>query len=163
MKIAANGIRGRPAGLAGLVLVAPSPPGPTVLPNEQRKALVHAYDSRQSIAHVRDHVLTALPLTEAQQERVVDDSLRGAIAARRAWPNQAMLEDIRAEARRINVPTLVLSGDKDQVDPTSRLREEVLPFIAGAQLQLLPRTGHLSMLEAPETVAHAIRHFVSAL
>ena len=26
----------RPAGLAGLVLVAPSPPGPTVLPNDQR-------------------------------------------------------------------------------------------------------------------------------
>jgi pimeloyl-ACP methyl ester carboxylesterase len=153
----------RPAGLAGLVLLAPSPPSPTVLPNEQREALLHAYDSRESIAYVRDHILTALPLTDAQKQRVIEDSLRGAPAAKQAWPNQAMLEDIRSDARLINVPTLVLSGERDQVDPTSRLREEVLPCISGAQLQVLPEAGHLAMLEAPEVVARAIRQFVAKL
>jgi 3-oxoadipate enol-lactonase len=153
----------RPAGLAGLVLVAPSPPGPTVLPNEQREALLHSYDSRESIAYVRDNILTALPLTEAQKERVIEDSLRGAAAAKHAWPTQAMLEDIRTETHRINVPTLVLSGERDQVDPTARVREEVLPCISGAQLQVLPQIGHLPMLEAPEAVAQAIRQFVSKL
>ncbi len=153
----------RPAGLAGLVLVAPSPPSPTVLPGDQRDALLHAYDSRESVAYVRDHILTALPLTDVQKERVIEDSLRGAAAARQAWPTQAMFEDIRSEARLINVPTLVLSGGRDQVDPTSRLREEVLPCISGSQLQVLPQSGHLSMLEAPEAVAHAIRQFVANL
>jgi len=153
----------RPAGLAGLVLVAPSPPSPTVLPNEQREALLHAYDSRESIAYVRDHILTALPLTDAQKERVIEDSLRGAAAAKLAWPTQAMLEDIRTEAGRINVPTLVISGERDQVDPTPRLREEVLPCIAGSQLQVLPQTGHLPMLEASEALAQAIRQFVCKL
>jgi pimeloyl-ACP methyl ester carboxylesterase len=149
----------RPTGLAGLVLVAPSPPGPTVLSDEQREALLHAYDSRESVAYVRDSILTALPLTDVQKQRVMEDSLRGAPAAKRAWPTQAMLEDIRSDARLINVPTLVLSGEHDQVDPTSRLRDEVLPCIAGSQLQVLPGTGHLPMLEAPDVISGAIRGF----
>ena len=153
----------RPVGLAGLVLVAPAPPGPTVLPNERREALLHIYDSRESIAYVRDNVLTALPLSESQKERVIEDSLRGAAAAKLAWPTLAMLEDIRADVRRINVPTLVLSGEKDPVDPPAKLRDEVLPRIPGAQLQVLPRAGHLPMLEVPEAVAGAIRQFSGAV
>jgi pimeloyl-ACP methyl ester carboxylesterase len=134
-----------------------------LLPDAQREALLHAYDSRESIAYVRDHILTALPLTDAQKERVIEDSLRGAPAAKQAWPTQAMLEDIRSDARLINVPTLVLCGERDQVDPTSRLREEILPCISGSQLQVLPHTGHLCMLEAPAAVAQAIRQFVANL
>ena len=71
-----------------------------------------------------------------------------------------MLEDIRSDARRINVPTLVLSGERDQVDPTGRLREELLPCIPDSQLQILSQVGHLPMLEAPDVVARAIRAFV---
>jgi pimeloyl-ACP methyl ester carboxylesterase len=74
-----------------------------------------------------------------------------------------MLEDIRSDVRLINVPTLVLSGARDQVDTTSRLREEVLPCITGSQLRVLPQTGHLPMLEAPDAVARAIREFVLQL
>jgi len=125
--------------------------------NEQLQILLHAYDSRESIAYTRDHILTTLPLTNAQKERVVEDSLRGARAARRAWPTQAMLEDIRSDARRINIPTLVLSGERDQVDPTARLREELLPCIPDSQLQILSQVGHLPMLEAPDVVARAAR------
>jgi pimeloyl-ACP methyl ester carboxylesterase len=152
----------RPAGLAGLVLVAPSPPSPTLPPNEQREALLHAYDTRESVAYVRDNILTARPLTEAQKARVIEDSLIGGPAAKLGWVTQAMPEDIRAEVARINVPTLVLSGDKDQVDPTARLREEVLPGISGSRLHVLAGVGHLAMLEAPDEVARAIEDFVGS-
>ena len=100
---------------------------------------------------------------DAQKQRVIEDSLRGVPAARQAWPGQAMLEDIRSEVRQINVPTLVLAGERDQVDPTPRLRKEVLPQIPGSQLQVLPLSGHLPMLEAPEAVAVAIRQFIATL
>lgn len=153
----------RPTGLVGLVLVAPSPPSPTVLSNDQREQILHVYDSRESVAYARDHVLTALPLTEAQKARVIEDSLRGSPGAMQAWPTRAMPEDIRPAARLINVPTLVLSGEHDQLDPTSRLREELLPCIADARLQVLPRAGHLPMLETPDAVAQAIAEFVSHL
>lgn len=134
-----------------------------MLPDEERERLLHAYDSAESVAYVRDHILTALPLTDEQKARVIEDSLRGAAAAKRAWPHRAMTEDIRPDARLIDVPTLVLSGERDQVDPTARLREEVLPCIRSSRLQVLPDAGHLPMLEAPGAVARAIREFVAKL
>ncbi len=118
--------------------------------------MLHAYDSPESIAHVRDHILTALPLTEALQEQVLADSLRGAPQAKQAWPTAMMLEDVRSDAARINVPVLVLSGERDLIDGAERLRQELLPHIAGARLQILPDAGHLSMLETPKAVAQAI-------
>jgi len=152
----------RPSGLVGLVLVAPSPPSPTILPEEQRDAQLHAYDTPESVAFVRDHILTARTLSDAQKERVVEDSLRGARAAKLAWPTQAIQEDIRSEVARIKVPTLVIAGESDQVDPISRLREELLPRISGSRLQSLPGVGHLAMLEAPDSVARAIQEFVES-
>jgi pimeloyl-ACP methyl ester carboxylesterase len=41
-----------------------------------------------------------------------------------------MLEDIRAEARRINVPTLVLSGDKDQVEAPEAVAQAIRHFVS---------------------------------
>lgn len=152
----------RPAGLQGLVLVAPSPPSPMALPEEQRAAMAAAYDSRESIEWVLDNVLTANPLTPACREQVIADSLRGAPQAKAAWPRTAMLEDITDDVRSINVPVLVIAGELDKVDRVETLQKELLPRIAGARLQVLPGIGHLSPLEAPEAVAAAIEKFVAA-
>jgi 3-oxoadipate enol-lactonase len=153
----------RPAGLKGLILVAPSPPSPTILSDEQREQMLHVFDSPESIAYARDHILSAMPLTNAQKERVIEDSLRGGAVAKDAWPNKIILEDIRAEVRHINVPTLVLSGEHDQVHPVGGVREEVLSFIPGAKLQIVPGAGHAPMLEAPEFLAQSIRRFAAEL
>lgn len=110
-----------------------------------------------------DHVLTALPLTDAQRKQVIADSLRGAPQARRAWPAGMMLEDIRSEVARINVPILVLCGERDQVDSPAMLQQELLPYIPEARVQILPAAGHLSMLEAPHALAQAIRQWVAQL
>jgi pimeloyl-ACP methyl ester carboxylesterase len=153
----------QPTGLKGLVLVAPSPPTPTIPGDEQREAMLHAYDSRESVVFTRDNILTALPLSEEQKERVIEDSLRGEAVAKRAWPTQIMPEDISAQARLIKVPTLVIAGEKDKVDPVLRLQAEVIPLIQGSRLKVVPGAGHLSMLEAPGPVADLIRQFVSKL
>lgn len=153
----------QPAGLAGVVLVAPSPPSPMALPAGQREAMAAAYATRASVEAVLDHVLTARPLTPAQREQVIADSLRGAPPAKAAWPMAAMLEDITREVASIRVPALVVAGEADQVDRLETLRRELLPRIAGARLQVLPGTGHLSPLEAPAEVAAAVRAFVARL
>jgi len=153
----------RPAGLRGLALVAPSPPSPTALAQDQREALLHSYDSPESIAYVIDNVLTARPLPQAQREQVIADSLRGAPQAKHAWPTAMMLEDIRPEVARIDVPTLVLAGEHDQVDTMMVLREQLLPHVTGARLQVLSGAGHLAMLETPRAVAQAIEHFIAKL
>ncbi len=73
------------------------------------------------------------------------------------------MEDIAALVGAINVPTLVISGELDQVDPPIKLRTELLTRIPHAVLQVLPGTGHLSMLESPEAVATSIAEFCDAL
>lgn len=152
-----------PRGLEGVVLVAPSPPSPTVLADEQRAAMTHAYDSRESIEWLLDHVLTAKPLRPDYREQVIADSLRGAPQARQAWPNAAMLEDITGNVAFIDVPVMVIAGELDQVDRVETLQTELLPRIAGARLQILAGTGHLSPLESPLEIATMIRRFVVEL
>jgi len=150
-------------GLEGLVLVAPSPPSPMALSDEQRAVLVSAYDSRESVGWVLDHVLTGSPLAAERREQVIEDSLRGAPQAKAAWPNVAMREDITADVAAIDVPVLVIAGERDQVDRLETLQAELLPRIPHAHLEVLPGIGHLSPLEAPSAVAAAIRRFVGEL
>ncbi|RDU96872.1 alpha/beta fold hydrolase [Trinickia dinghuensis] len=157
--IAARG----PQGLAGVVLVAPSPPEPMALTDEQRAQMAGAYDSRESIEFVIDHVLTAQPLPAEMREQVVADSLRGAPQAKAAWPNAAMREDISTVVKAIDVPVLVISGEHDRVDSPDTLRKALLPHIAQAHMEVLPGIGHLSPLEAPAALASLIEAFVEKI
>lgn len=153
----------RPVGLEGLVLVAPSPPSPMLLSDEQRATLSGAYQTRESIEFVIDNVLTAKPLNAACREQIIEDSLNAAPQAKAAWPDIAMREDITAAVSLINIPTLVISGERDQVDRVDTLQAEILPRIPHAAMHILPGIGHLSPLEAPEEVARIIGRFVAAL
>ena len=153
----------RPRGLEGLVLVAPSPPTAMLLSAAERATLRGAYQSRESVEFVIDHVLTARSLDAACREQVIEDSLKAAPQAKAAWPDVAMAEDICAAVESIDVPTLVISGERDQVDRVATLEAELLPRIPHAAMYILPDTGHLSPLEAPAEVAQTIASFVAAI
>jgi len=153
----------QPAGLAGLVLVAPSPPSPMVMPAQAREKMAGAYASREAVEAAIDNMLTAKPLRAEDREQVIEDSLRGAPQAKIAWPRATSLEDIAAQVGDINVPSLVIAGALDRVDPPIRLRAELLPRVPHAVMHVLPGTGHLSMLESPDEVAALIADFCGAL
>ncbi|MBP1207382.1 pimeloyl-ACP methyl ester carboxylesterase/ketosteroid isomerase-like protein [Duganella sp. 1411] len=153
----------RPAGLEGIVLIAPSPPSPMALSEEQRATLAGAYQSRQSVEFVIDNVLTAKPLDAASRAQVIEDSLKGAPQAKAAWPDVGMREDITKAVSSIDVPTIVISGEHDQVDRVTTLQAELLPRIPHAALHVLPGVGHLSPLEAPEAIAQKIAWFIEAI
>jgi pimeloyl-ACP methyl ester carboxylesterase len=153
----------QPAGLQGLVLVAPSPPSPLVMPAQARAMLAGAYASRETVEAAIDTVLTAKPLSAEDREQVIEDSLRGAPPAKVAWPRYTSLEDIAAQVGDIHVPTLVIAGALDRVDPPIRLQAELLPRIPQAAMRVLPDTGHLSMLESPDAVAGLIAEFCDTL
>ncbi len=152
----------KPRGLAGLVLVAPSPPTPLGLPPEVREGMESAYSSAASVEATIDHVLTAKPLTEGQREQVIEDSLRGGVAAKVAWPRYTSQEDISAVVSAITVPTLVIAGELDRVDSVSTLETELLTRIPHAVMRVLPVTGHLSPLESPRDIAELIGEFLSS-
>ena len=153
----------RPVGLAGLILMAPAPPPPMVMPAHTREMLAGACASRDAVEAAIDTVLTAKKLSAADRVQVIEDSLRGAPPAKIAWPRSTNLEDIAEQVGNINVPTLVIAGELDRVEPPVRLRVEMLPRIPQAVMHVLPGTGHLSMLESPDTVAALIANFCQGL
>jgi len=152
----------RHKGLAGLVLVAPSPPQPMTRPPEAREQMAGAYSTRESVSATIDHVLTAKVLSPTDREQVIEDSLSGAPPAKVAWPRSTGLEGITSEVGNINVPTIVISGEHDRVDSVEMLKAELLPRIAHAVLHVVPATGHLSPLESPHDLGRLISDFAAA-
>jgi 3-oxoadipate enol-lactonase len=153
----------RPRGLAGVVLVAPAPPGPLQLPPEALSVMASAYESEASVNEAIDHMLTAKPLSEEHRQQVVRDSLKGLPAAKAAWPRNTSREDITAEIARISVPVLVIAGELDKVDSVTTLTTELLSRIPHATLRVLGGTGHLSPLESPGEVATLVSEFIRYL
>lgn len=150
----------RPAWLKGLVLVASSPALPMEVPASQRLAMQSAYATRASVEETLDNVLTATVIHGAAREHAIVDSLSGHPDAQAAWPAQVMLEDVSAATRRIDVPTLLLTGERDHVDPPVVLAERLVPFLPDPEVHQLPSVGHLLPLEAPVEVAGYIAHWL---
>lgn len=62
----------------------------------------------------------------------------------------------------LKVPTLVIAGEEDAAT-AAEVNRAIAERIAGADLKLLPRTGHIANLEEPEVVTKLIRAFMSRL
>lgn len=61
----------------------------------------------------------------------------------------------------INVPTLIIVGEGDQITPPDAARE-LQEGIKGSKLVVVPRAGHLALLEQPEPVHAALREWAAA-
>ena len=136
---------------------------PMAVPEEQRKRMIEAYGTREGVEVSIQQVLTAIPLPENLREMIIEDTLRGAPQAKRSWPEVGMIEDISPAVRNINVPTLVLAGENDQVERVETLKQKLIPRIPDAQMSVIPRSGHLSLLEVPDEIATGIRNFLMTL
>jgi pimeloyl-ACP methyl ester carboxylesterase len=150
-----------PAGLRGLILIAPSPAFATFMPEGMHQNMLVAYTSKPGIEHTIDHVFNASGLSAEVRARTIEDMQRHNEAARVGWPEIAMKEDVAAGLQNINVPTTVIVGDKDIVDTPERMKKEVMAHIANAEIKIIPQVGHLSMLQAPREVAAIISSFVA--
>jgi pimeloyl-ACP methyl ester carboxylesterase len=70
--------------------------------------------------------------------------------------------DSRPDLPAISCPTLVLYGCEDALTPP-HLHEELADGILDASLHKIENCGHLSTLERPEAVTHAMRAWLEAL
>jgi pimeloyl-ACP methyl ester carboxylesterase len=151
-----------PAGLAGLILVAPAAPVPMRFPEEALQQQIHAYDNRDTVLQAIAFLSARTPEPEVV-EQIVEDSLSGAPEAKLAWPTSGILEDISSEVTRITVPTLVLAGEHDRLDSVEQHRREIITRIPNARLEIIPDSGHLIPIDEPVKLARAIRGFVTEL
>lgn len=70
--------------------------------------------------------------------------------------------DLRARIKEIQLPTLIVSGDKDKLTPVkwaAYLNEN----ITDSQLAVIQGTGHLTMLERPNAFNRVLEEFLSEL
>jgi proline iminopeptidase len=59
----------------------------------------------------------------------------------------------------IKVPTLIIVGEHDESDPN--MSREMHEKIAGSQLVILPKSGHMTFVDQPEGFLEAVRNFVT--
>lgn len=156
-KIALAAAARRPPGLAGLVLIAPSPPTPEPITDADRAAALDAYGNRRLAR--RQLAGTGSRLPPEMLRIAIDDELRVAEGASRWWLEVGSRDDISAATATIDLPIFVLAGDHD---------EAIAPAVAAAIAHGLPRAtlhiladaGHLLPLERPRAVADRIAAFV---
>ena len=117
-------------------------------------------------------VTDLLPVLLAPETRAARSELVGRVRAMamRAAPSSvsAMLRalrdrpDARPELASISVPALMIVGAEDALTPVTASRAMVEAMPAGrASLEILPRAGHLSNLEAPAAFQAAVAAFVA--
>lgn len=70
-------------------------------------------------------------------------------------------EDSRALLSQLEIPTLVLVGDADAPTPP-HLAQEMADLVEWSSLVIVPDCGHLSTLERPEAVIHALKAWLAA-
>jgi len=68
--------------------------------------------------------------------------------------------DFRGDLGGIQVQTLVVVGEADQLTPLDRA-EEIARGIAGARLVVMPGCGHLPPMEQPDAVSALLREWLS--
>ncbi|PSL37570.1 pimeloyl-ACP methyl ester carboxylesterase [Labedella gwakjiensis] len=149
-------------GLAGVALLAASPPVPEPMEEDRRRQMLSwaqgdAISAEDARTFVDANVGTGLaPDADA---RAIDDVRRTSTAAWRAWFETGSREDRSTDVGVLDLPALILAGGEDGdlgEDAQRRLNETVYPR---ADVEVLPGVGHLLPLERPLAVADAIRRF----
>jgi pimeloyl-ACP methyl ester carboxylesterase len=157
--------RRHPDRLAGLVLgdTRPGPDSPEA--RAGRKTLADRVLAEGARAAADAFVPKLVgPTTHAERPDVVarvrEIALgNGAIGVANALLGLGAREDSTPTMAAIRVPTLVLCGEEDGVTPPAE-SEAMARGIAGAELAIIPRAGHLANLESPAEYQRVVRTFV---
>ncbi len=64
--------------------------------------------------------------------------------------------------RTIQVPTLIVAGDEDQLTAMAEI-ETMHREISGSRLHVVPRAGHYAFFEQPEAAGRVLRNFLDSL
>lgn len=95
---------------------------------------------------------------ERLREIIAEGTPEGVAAAQRGM---ALRKDSVPTLARIEVPTLVVAGEQDQLIPLAEAKT-MQAGVKGARLAVLPRAGHLPNLEAPEAFNQLLSGFFAA-
>lgn len=151
-----------PAGLQSLALLAPSPPTPEPMSDDARDELRQMFGDREKIeAHLKK--LCVQPLSEDVLRRESSQHLMASADAWNAWIDSGSREDIAGDMAAIDVPVLVVGGEKDDGITPELLRREVIARIHQARMEILAETGHLLPLERHAELASLLNDWLKGM
>ncbi|WP_268801001.1 alpha/beta fold hydrolase [Pseudomonas huanghezhanensis] len=149
----------RPEYLRGLVLVAPSPPGPQPMTEADRDKQ-RAYGKTHPEAEAFIDESSAFRLPDDIREVAVADALRVNLTAWRAWVDHGSREDWSDRLGTIEYPVLLVCGEADQQVPgPEEQRRTTLAAFSHSRLEIIPGAGHLMPLQTPRQLAKLMLAF----
>lgn len=142
--------------VAGIVLLAASPPVPEPMSDADRARMLAGVDD-ETAARATAAEITAAPLPLPLLERFLRDSVRVNPAAWRSWLETENRLDISAQVGTLPIPALVAVGDADKAFTAAVMRAGALPHLPRAgDVRTVAQSGHLIPLEQPAATAALI-------
>ncbi|QHN02089.1 alpha/beta hydrolase [Granulicella sp. WH15] len=166
-KVAAVLAARRPTGLEGIILIAPSPPGPEPMAPGKREKMLAAFGALQPDDHLRARAYVTKYeeriLAEDVLARATEDVLRMNRAAWTAWIERGSLEDWSARVGTLTLPTLLVTGDRDTSLGLAIQQQTTLSHFPNAITKVVAECGHLVPMEKPHELATLIAEFLATL
>lgn len=146
-------------GLVGAVLLAPSPPTPEPMDDDQR-ALMLSWAEHGPLSEVDARTFVAqnvaTPLAEASERDAVAQVRQTSPLSWRRWLDEGSREDVSGRVGVLDLPVVVMAGDEDGdlgASAQPSLLDAVYPR---ARFVALAATGHLLPYERVDEVAGEI-------
>ena len=155
------------AALRGLVLVAPSPPGPEPMTEEKRGSMIallgahHDDDLVRARSYITKNESRDLP--KNIEERAAREVLRMNRTAWVAWLTHGSKEDWADQVGVLGLPALVIAGAKDQSLGPKAQTEVTLPHLRNGRMVTLEGCSHLIPMERPDELAALMLGFAKEL
>ena len=154
-------------GLTGLVLIAPSPPEPEPMAADKREQMLANLgeakddDRKRARAYITKNEERDIP--EPVLERAVNEVLKMSRPAWVAWLEHGSKEDWAERVGVLDLPAMVIAGEKDRSLGPEQQRATTMTHLAHAELRVIPGCSHLIPMERPQELATLLRDFLAAL
>ncbi len=160
-KVALSMAAQRPAGLASVALIAPSPPTPEPMSSAERARLLASCGNAAMIEETLRKI-TARPLPSALFDLALADTLRASAPAWRAWLEHGSREDITEQLAAVWVPASIAIGAADKNITADLVEREIVARLDRVTVvEQIAESGHLVPLEAPEATSGFIERVLA--
>ncbi|ANF59116.1 alpha/beta fold hydrolase [Halotalea alkalilenta] len=151
-----------PDWLEGLYLVAPSPATAQPVSAQENRFQLEYQGDRAGAERFIDGARVA-SISTSTREHAIEDAMRGARSAWRAWATHGYLEDWSERVGELSLPAAVIVSAQDPSCPPGMQRELVMPQLAVGELEVIEGFGHLLPMECPRLLAERIDAFAGRL
>lgn len=151
-------VRQAPARVTALILIATSGRGDSGVQVQRKAAIAAQSDGAVFTGLGTSAVVSALhPGNSGRSDLITRIQAMGHRLGGEVFRRQALLErsDERGELRAIRCPTIVIAGEQDKLRSRTEATE-LHQAIVGSDLEIIPNTGHMIPLEAPQQLAAII-------